>query len=126
MQSLKTTLMVDVESLANVDVHRSTGKPHDSQMGWQVIMRNRDNPALDVILDDKGYYWDDLRDRCRDADIRPVIKHRESNSLDRAHNARIDVDLYAQRSQMEQWRCDPDRFGSEVNLICGLWRAPGT
>lgn len=115
MQSLKTTLLVDVESLAILDVHCSTGKPHDTQIGWQVIKRNRDNPALNVLLGDKGYDWDDLRQRCREADIRPVIKHREFSSLDRAHNARLDDDLYAQRSQVETvFSVLKRRFGKTV------------
>jgi IS5 family transposase len=115
MQSLKTTLLVDVESLAILDVHCSTGKPHDSQIGWQVIKRNRDNLALDVLLGDKGYDWDDLRDRCRNADIRPVIKHREFSSLDRAHNARLNEDIHAQRSQVEPvFSVLKRRFGKTV------------
>jgi IS5 family transposase len=101
IRSLKTTLLVDVESLAILDVHCSTGKPHDTQIGWQVVKRNRKNAAMEVLLGDKGYDWSDLRDRCRSAGIRPVIKHREFTSLDKAHNARLDDDLYAQRAKVE-------------------------
>lgn len=101
IRSLKTTLLVDVESLAILDVHCSTGKPHDTQIGWQTLKRNRQNKALNVLLGDKGYDWSDLRQRCRDAGVRPVIKHREFTSLDRAHNARQDDELYAQRAKVE-------------------------
>jgi IS5 family transposase len=66
-------------------------------------------------LGDKGYDWDDLWQRCLDADIRPVIKHREFSSFDRAHNARLDEDLYAQRSQVETvFSVLKRRFGKTV------------
>ena len=34
-------------------------------------------------------------------DVRPLIKHREFSSLHKAWNARLDADLYGQRSQNE-------------------------
>ena len=39
-----------------------------------------------------------FRDELRENDIRPLIKHRIVNSLDHAHNARIDGERYHQRS----------------------------
>jgi hypothetical protein len=59
MQSLKATLLVDVESLAILDVSCSTGKPHDSQIGWHVVKRNGNNSALKVFIRDNGCDWDD-------------------------------------------------------------------
>ena len=47
------------------------------------------------------YSWSDLREACRDASTRPVIKHCEQNALKKAHNARIDDDVYNQRSMSE-------------------------
>jgi len=47
------------------------------------------------------YSWSDLREACRDASTRPVIKHCEQNALKKAHNARIDDDIYNQRSMSE-------------------------
>lgn len=116
MRSLKTTLLVDVESLAILDVHCAAGKPHDTQIGWQIVKRNRDTTAVETLLSDKGYDWDELRQRCYDASIRPVIKHREFDSLDRAHNARLDDDeLYRQRSQAETvFSVLKRRFGNTV------------
>lgn len=115
IRSLKTTLLVDVDSLAIIDVHCSTGKPHDTQIGWKVIKRNRDNPHLEVVLGDKGYDWAELRDFCRETGIRPLIKHREFTSLDKAHNARLDTQLYAQRSQVETvFSVLKRRFGDSV------------
>ena len=52
-------------------------------------------------LADKMYSWSDLRDACRKASTRPVIKHCEQNGLKKAHNARIDDDVYNQRSMSE-------------------------
>ncbi len=53
---------------------------------------------LEIIIADKGYDWDGLREELREADVRPVIKHREFSPLDMAHNARHDDDIYHQRS----------------------------
>jgi IS5 family transposase len=36
-RSLKTTLLVDIKPLAILNVHYSTGKPHDTQIGWPVV-----------------------------------------------------------------------------------------
>jgi IS5 family transposase len=43
---------------------------------------------------DKGYDWIDLRSKLRSNGVRPVIKHREFDSLDAAYNARLDDDVY--------------------------------
>jgi IS5 family transposase len=47
---------------------------------------------------DKGYDWSDLRSKLRSNGVRPVIKHREFDSLDAAYNARLDDDVYHRRS----------------------------
>jgi IS5 family transposase len=47
------------------------------------------------------YSWDDLREECREESTRPVIKHCEQSSLKKAHNARIDDNLYHQRTMCE-------------------------
>ena len=68
-----------------------------------------------VLLGDKGYDWSELCDRCRDAGIRPVIEHREFTSPNRAHNARLDDDLYAQRAKVETvFSVLKRRFGQTV------------
>ena len=66
----------------------------------QVFRRNAED--LQVLLADKGYSWSDLREECREESMRPVIKHKEHNGLKKAHNARIDDDVYHQR-----WMCEP-------------------
>ena len=93
------TLLVDIESHAVVDLHCTTRKTHDTQIGMQVARRNAED--LQVLLGDKGYDWQDLREYLRAQGVRPVIKHREFTSLDKAHNARMDADLYGQRAISE-------------------------
>lgn len=74
-------------------------QPHDTQVGRQVLSRNLNR--LQTVTADKGYDWDGLREALRQADVRPVIKHREFCPLDMAHNARHDDDIYHQRSIVE-------------------------
>ena len=54
-----------------------------------------------TLLGDKGYDDQKIRTLGRGASVRPVIKHREFSSLHKAWNARLDADLYGQRSQDE-------------------------
>jgi len=96
---MKTTLLVDTESLAIMDAHFTTKKAYDGHIGLQVFRRNAGD--LQTLLADKMYSWSDLRDACREASTRPVIKHCEQNALKKAHNARIDDDVYNQRSMSE-------------------------
>jgi len=98
---LKTTLLVVIKSLAILDVHCSTGKPHDTQISMQIIKQNRKSKSLNVLLGDEFYDLVEPRDRCRVEGIIPVIKHREFTSLDRAHNARLNDQLYANRDTVE-------------------------
>lgn len=93
--AMKTTLLTDCESGAILDVHCTASRPHDTQIGWQVLTRNLDQ--IGVLTADKGYDWGDLRGMLREHDIRPLIKHREFGSLDKAHNARLDDELYHRR-----------------------------
>ncbi|WP_123622863.1 IS5 family transposase [Halorubrum sp. CSM-61] len=99
IKSVKTTALVDCETSIVLDIHCSTRQPHDTHVGRQVLTRNLSH--LQTVTADKGYDWDDLRQELREADIRPVIKHREFSPLDVAHNARHDDDIYHQRSVVE-------------------------
>lgn len=98
-KSVKTTALVDCETSIVLDIHCSTRQPHDTHVGRQVLTRNLSH--LQTVTADKGYDWDDLRQELREADIRPVIKHREFSPLDVAHNARHDDDIYHRRSVVE-------------------------
>lgn len=98
-QSMKTTILTDVETLAIKDVHFTTRKSYDGHIGLQVFRRNVED--LQALLADKGYSWGELREECQEESTRPVIKHKEHNGLKKAHNARIDDDVYHQR-----WMCE--------------------
>jgi Transposase and inactivated derivatives, IS5 family len=52
-QALKTTILVDVETLAIKDVHFTTQKAYDGHIGMQVYRRNAED--LQAFLGDKGY-----------------------------------------------------------------------
>ena len=98
-QSMKTTILIDVETLAIKDVHFTTQKKWDGHIGMQVFRRNAED--LQTLAADKNYSWSDLREECRSDSTRPLIKHKEHNGLKKAHNARIDDDLYHQRWMSE-------------------------
>ncbi|MDQ2052644.1 IS5 family transposase [Natronolimnohabitans sp. A-GB9] len=99
VQTLKTTALVDTASQAVLDVHCTTKKRHDTQIGWQLARRN--SGELHSLAADKGYDWQQLRDKLREKGVRPLIKHREFRPIDHAHNARIDGTLYGQRALSE-------------------------
>ena len=99
VQTLKTTALVDTKTQAVLDVHCTTEKRHDTQIGWQLALRNAGEIAS--LAADKGYDWQRLREKLRKKDVRPLIKHREFRPIDCAHNARIDESLYGQRALSE-------------------------
>lgn len=63
-RKLKTTLLVDTESLAIIDAHFTSKKAYDGHIGLQVCRRNADD--LQEFLADKMYSWSDLREGCRE------------------------------------------------------------
>ena len=99
VQTLKTTALVDTDSQAILDVHCTTKKKHDTHIGWQVALRNAGD--LHSLAADKGYDWQELREKLRENGVRPLIKHREFRPIDIAHNARIDAAAYGQRALSE-------------------------
>jgi len=56
---------------------------------------------LHSLAANKGYDWQRLRDKLREEDVRPLIKHREFRYIDHAHNARINGTPYGQRALSE-------------------------
>ncbi len=76
-----------------------TTRKHDTQIAPALINRNTDDVA--ILLGDKGYDDREIRTLAREKEVRPLIKHREFSSLHKAWNARLDADLYGQRSQNE-------------------------
>ena len=98
LQSMKTTILIDVNSLAIKDVHFTTQKAWDGHIGMQVFRRNAED--LRVLSADANYSWGELREECRAESTRPLIKHREQSPLQKAHNARMNED-YNQRWMSE-------------------------
>jgi len=94
-QSLKTTVLIDVNSLAIKDIHYTARKSWDGRIGMQVFRRNAED--LQVLAADANYSWSNLREECRSTSTRPLIKHKEHTPLKKAHNARMDNDAYHQR-----------------------------
>jgi len=99
IQELKTTLLVDTEENAILDVHIAASRKHDTQIGPQLVKRA--SKFIEILLGDKGYDDKDFRKLCRKLGIRPLIKHREFTSLHKAWNVLLDDDLYGQRNQNE-------------------------
>ncbi len=99
IQQLKVTFLVDTRSNAIIDGHVTTTRKHDSKIAPSLIKRNTGEVA--VFLGDKGYDDEKVRALARETGVQPLIKHREFSSLHNAWNARLDADLYGQRSQNE-------------------------
>ena len=94
------TLLVDAKVNAILDPHvTTTTRKHDSQIAPSLIKRNPE--SIDILLSDKGYDDQKIRRLARQHGVRPLTKHREFTSLHKAWNARLDTDLYGQRSQSE-------------------------
>jgi len=108
-----------------LDIHCSMKRPHDTQIGDQVLTRNLDR--VETITADTGYDWDELRRNLKENDVRPVIKHRKFSSLEAAHNARLDDETYHRRSVVESViRSLKRRFGDTIQARTwfGQFREP--
>ncbi|MDB2253100.1 IS5 family transposase [Halorubrum ezzemoulense] len=117
IQQLKVTLLVDTRANAILDLHVTTTRKHDSKIAPSLIKRNAGEVA--VLLGDKGYDNQQIRALARDTGVRPLIKHREFSSLHKAWNARLDDDLYGQRSQNETVNSRLKRkYGAFVRSRC--------
>jgi len=64
VQTLKTTALVDTDSQAVMDVHCTTEKCHDTQIGCAGCPPQRGRPAQPRRR--QGYDWQELRDKLRD------------------------------------------------------------
>lgn len=113
-QAMKTTVLVDCDTGTIIDVHCSTNRPHDTQVGRQVLARNMDN--LSVLTADKGYDSQQLRRWLQAHNVQPVIKHRVFRLRDYARNRLHDDSLYNQRTVAETViRVLKQRFGDRLH-----------
>jgi IS5 family transposase len=69
--AVKTTLLVDCETSSILDIYCSMKQPHDTQVGWQVLVRNSEK--LSAVGADTGYDWEAIRTRLRADHITPLI-----------------------------------------------------
>jgi len=98
-EAVKTSLLIDYETSAIIDIHCSMKQPHDTHVGWQVLVRNLDD--LTAVAADKGYDWEALRTRLRAESITPLIPQRGPGFLGWARNLLIHDREYNQRSNAE-------------------------
>nr|WP_206335655.1 IS5 family transposase [Natronolimnobius sp. AArcel1] len=89
IQQLKVTLLVDTRANAILDIHITPS------------LINRNASEIEVLLGDKGYDDQQIRRMARENGVRPLIKHREFSSLQKAWNARLETELCGQQSQSE-------------------------
>ena len=99
VQQSKVTRLVDTRADAILDIHVTTTRRHESQIAPSLIKRNTGEVA--ILLGEKGYDDQNIRALVRDEAVRPLIKHRGFSSRHKAWNARLDAELYGQRSQNE-------------------------
>ena len=99
VETLKATMLVDTADQAIIDVACSAKWPNDAVVGPQLTARNVDN--LVSLAADKGYDSAAFREQLRSVNVRPLIKHRLYQPIDHAHNARLDDEMYNQRSLAE-------------------------
>jgi len=117
IQQLKVTLLVDTKVNAILNLHVTTTRKHDSQIAPSLIKRNPED--IGILLGDKGYDDQKIRQLARQHEVRPLIKHREFTSLHKAWNARLDADLYGQRSQSEAVNSTlKPKYGAFVRSQC--------
>ncbi len=74
-------------------------QPHDTQVGWQVLVRNFD--GLATVAADEGYDWESLRTKLRTEGVRPLITRRDHGFRDWARNLLIFDQPYNLRSNAE-------------------------
>ena len=99
IRALKTTLLVDTRAQTVLDLHVTTTRKHDTQIGPQLTERNLEQ--FETLAADKGYDDQAHRNQLKAWGKRPLIKHREFKPYDKAANARMDQELYHRRSLVE-------------------------
>ena len=93
-----------------LDLYVTTSRKHDSKVAPSLIKRNTSEVA--ILLGEKGYDDQKIRELARNAGDRPLINHENFSPLHEAWNARLDADRYGQRSQNET-------VNSSLKRTCG-------
>jgi len=95
LQSLKKTILIDVNSLAIKDVHFTTQKVWDGHIGMQVFRRNADD-LLSVAADKAFHNWI-TKYEFYALGVEPIVLQRGLKPLTLGHNALIRAKGYSQR-----------------------------
>jgi hypothetical protein len=74
-------------------------QPHDTQVGWQVLVRNLDK--LTAVAANNGYDWESLRTKLRSERITPLTPQRDPGLPGWARNLLIYDWVYPQHSNAE-------------------------
>jgi IS5 family transposase len=98
-EAVKAMLLVDCETSTILDIHCSMKQPHDTRVGWQLLVRNLDN--LSAVAADRGYDWEALRTKLRAEGITPLIPTRVMDLRGHVRNLLIDKPTYHQLSNAE-------------------------
>jgi IS5 family transposase len=121
VQTIEATKLVDTDTQAILDVHCTTTREgSDAQVCLQLARRYPGE--LLSLAADRGYDCNWLRADLRDLNIRPLIKHCINKPYDHAHNARIDDDLYNQRSMTETVNSSVKRSYGSALRACEWYR----
>ena len=102
---------MDVGNRGVLDVHMTTTRRHDTKIGTKVVKRSAELMGVLVGIRDSMTRSSRL---CRELGIRPLIKHREFGPIQKAWNARMEKELYNQRSLCECVRSISRKYGSFV------------
>lgn len=121
VRSMKTTLVVDTQTLMVLAVNMTAGRKHDSRIAPPLTIEAAERFLIRVMAGDKGYDFWLVRDLLRAAGIRPLIWHREFGPRDVAYNAQfVSRDIH-QRSLSETVNSMLKRvFGCA--LLARTWR----
>ena len=122
LSSMKTTYAVDTDTLMFLGVHATVIRKHDTQILPSLIDKVAEEFPVKVVCADKGYDSKEIRDRLRKAGARPLIKHREFTSLDKAHNSRIKPEDYNQRLMTETNNSSTKRKYGDTLTTKTYWR----
>ncbi|MFH0860211.1 MAG: IS5 family transposase [Candidatus Altiarchaeota archaeon] len=121
-QSMKTTLLVDTETLMILWLHATVTCKHDTQILLPIVEKAGDYFPLEILCGDKGYDDQEIRNTLRKAGIRPLIKHREFKPIHKAQNARIIKQDYRQRLMNESINSSTKRKYGDTLTTKTYWR----
>jgi IS5 family transposase len=98
---MKTTFLVDTETLTILDVHATVTRKHYTKILPPLLRRAMKRFLVEVLCADKGYDDQKIRDWLRSEGVMPLIKHWEFKPVDKAHNARMKKQDLCQRAMSE-------------------------